>query len=151
MCLPWDLILEEKGGEQAICPPLAKTEKMDGCRADRIRSTCRTEKRSERRGSASLALRLAGPLLCLKCVLVLALSEYTFLTHSLFRVDLAYPGFPPIIIGRFINHKAFILWPDPKCFWSPDPFCALSVPYSMVGSSVLCLPIDAPLLPAMCL
>lgn len=36
---PWDLILEEKGGEQAICPPLARTEKMDGCRAVRMRST----------------------------------------------------------------------------------------------------------------
>ena len=45
MCSPWDLILEEKGGEQAICPLLAKTEKMDGCRAVRMRSVCRTEEK----------------------------------------------------------------------------------------------------------
>lgn len=82
-CSPWDLILEEKGGEQAICPPLAKTEKMDGCRAVRIRRTCRREKRSEGRGSASPALRPAGPLLCLRCVLYLpSLSTLLWSTAS---------------------------------------------------------------------
>lgn len=80
------------------------------------------EGRSEGRGPAARTLRLAGPPLYLKCVVVLAPSKYTFLRHSLFREDLACPGFSIIILGRLGYHRAFFLGPEPKCFWGPHSF-----------------------------
>lgn len=62
MCSPWDLVLEENGGEQAICPPLANVEKMAGCRAVMTTRTYKIEEGMDGKELASQDAEANWPL-----------------------------------------------------------------------------------------